>query len=75
MDAKVNLEEKKKREPEFDPAYVDRITDLVYRDRLGPEDTASMIDKDGDNGEKLHNRSKSYEGVVRSVLRVLRDNP
>ena len=68
-------EETKKREPEFDPAYIERITDLVYRDRLGEQDTASMLENDGDNGEKLHARSKAYEGMVRSVLRVVRDNP
>lgn len=61
-----------KREPEFDSTYVDRITNLVYRDRLGEKDTASMLQKDADNGEKLAERSKFYEPMVRSVLRVLK---
>ncbi len=56
----------KKRKPR-DPKIIAAICERVYRSRLGEKDATSMVEKDGDNGEKLRRRSMSYESIVRSV--------
>lgn len=59
------------RTPEFP---LDRIRDLserVYRDRLGENDVASMIAKDGDGGIKLRERAVSYDALSRAYLRAI----
>lgn len=62
----------KKREPEFDAETVRDISEAVYRDRLGADDVASMIEKDGDNGQKLRERASSYDNLTRSYMRAVR---
>ena len=52
-------------------ALVDEITEAVYRERLGADDTRRMIAKDG--VEKLREWSKSYETLTRAYLKVLRE--
>lgn len=37
--------------PTFDPTYIRDISEKVYREVLGSDDTARMIEKDKDNGE------------------------
>lgn len=67
----------KRREPEFDPEYVRDISEAVYKDRLrttsGKNDVEKMIEKDGDNGEKLRRRAEIYDPIVRSVLRAVKE--
>lgn len=53
------------------PECVRDISERVYRIELGPVDTARMIAKDKDNGEKLRNRAKSYDSLTRSYLKAL----
>ncbi len=64
---------RKGRVAEFDAAYVARISEAVYRRRLCDESGEGadlrMIEEDEDNGEKLRNRAKAYEGLTRAYLR------
>lgn len=60
-----------KREPEFDPMKVRDVSEVVYRDRLGAEDVAKMIKKDGDAGQKLRERASSYDTLTRAYMRAL----
>jgi len=62
-----------KSEPEFDANRVRDVSELVYRDRLGPVECANMIEKDGDGGAKLRERAGSYDSLTRCYLRALRD--
>jgi hypothetical protein len=62
----------KPRVPEFDAGYVRDISEAVYRNDLGPADVASMIDKDGDAGQKLRARAACYDTFTRTYLRVLK---
>lgn len=55
----------------YDDKMVRDISEKVYRKRLGPEDTASMIDKDKDNGEKLRARAGSYDTLTRAYLEII----
>lgn len=64
--------ERKKREAEFDNNFVRNISEIVYRDRLGEDDTRRMLLKDGDSGEKLRERSVSYDSLTRSYLRAFK---
>lgn len=68
---------KPKREPEFDPVAVRDLSEKVYRDLLERDNhpegaVARMIEKDGDNGEKLRERAGAYDRLSRSYLRVQR---
>lgn len=47
------------------------IAEAVYRDRLGPRDTARMIADDNDHGEKLRNRAKCYLPLVIPFAKAL----
>jgi len=61
-----------KRPPEFDAEMVRNISEAVYRDDLGPADTASMIEKDGDSGKKLRERAGSYDKMTRAYMRAIK---
>jgi hypothetical protein len=61
---------KKVRVPEFDETLVRNLSEHVYRQRLGEEDTASMLEKDGDGGAKLRERAKCYDAFSRDYLRA-----
>lgn len=65
-----------KREPEFDPEMVRDLSEKVYRDLMerdnGEGTVARMIEKDGDNGEKMRARSSSYDRLTRAYLRAQR---
>lgn len=61
--------------PTFDPNYIRDISEKVYRERLGPDDTASMIAKDKDGGERLRGRASSYDPLTRAYLDVLGFKP
>ena len=67
----MSAQEAKKREPEFDNEVVRDISEAVYRDRLGAEDVLRMIAKDGDTGQKLRDRSSSYDSLTRSYTRAI----
>lgn len=62
----------------FDPSYIRALSELVYRARLEqscPGDTARMIAKDEDQGEKLRNRAAYYDALTRVYLSVLGIRP
>jgi hypothetical protein len=61
-----------KRDAEFPPDLVSKISEVVYRERLGPGGAESMIKKDGDDGSKLRGRSSSYDSLTRSYLRAIK---
>ena len=61
--------------PTFDPDYIRDLSEKVYRDRLGAEDVASMIEKDDDGGTKLRSRAASYDGLTRAYLKALGVEP
>jgi hypothetical protein len=67
--------EVKEKKPTFDPGYIRDLSEKVYRDQLGADDTARMIEKDKDGGEKLRNRAASYDSLTRSYLKVLGIEP
>jgi len=57
--------------PPLDATRIRDIAEAVYRDRLGPRDTARMIAEDGDNGEKLRARAACYGPLVVPFCRAL----
>lgn len=65
------------REPKltFSPNYIRDISEKVYRDRMGEDDAASMIEKDKDDGVKLRARAGSYDGLTRAYLKALGIEP
>lgn len=65
----------RERKPTFDPEYIRDLSEAVYREQLGADDTARMIDKDGDGGKKLRARSGSYDSLTRSYLEALGIQP
>lgn len=54
-----------------DQEFVRDISEAVYRERLGAADAAAMIEKDGDQGQKLRERAASYDSMTRSYIRAL----
>jgi hypothetical protein len=52
------------RPPTLDWEKIRDISEAVYRVRLGPRDTASMIAKDKDEGQKLRQRAEIYDPLV-----------
>jgi len=58
------------RQKEFPDELVRDVSEFVYRERLSEPDTASMIEKDGDNGEKLRKRAQVFDHLSRSYLRA-----
>lgn len=69
------MSERKGRVAEFDPIKVRDLSETVYRDLLERDNTegavARMIEKDGDNGEKLRERAGSYDRLTRAYLRAI----
>ena len=55
--------------------WVRDISEAVYRDRLGADDTARMIAKDGDTGQKLRNRAGGYDSLTRTYIAALGAKP
>ena len=68
----------KEPKPTFDPEYIRDISEKAYRIRLD-QDCASnvdrMIEKDGDDGQKLRNRAGAYDPLTRAYLKVLGFEP
>lgn len=56
---------------EFPAERVRDFSEAVYRERLGERDAASMIAKDGDNGERLRERAAAYDPVTRAYMRAM----
>ena len=54
--------------PRHDPELVARLSERVYRARLGQKGAASMIEKDRDDGAKLRRRATIYAPLVSDVL-------
>lgn len=65
----------KGKESEFDQEKVRDLSEAVYRDLLdrdcGKDTVKEMIEKDGDNGEKLRERSGSYDRLSRTYMRAM----
>lgn len=64
--------------PEHDPDPKEpdakRVRDIsvaVYKERLGPTETASMLENDGDGGAKLRHRAASYDSLTRSYMKAM----
>jgi hypothetical protein len=70
------MDERKKREPEFDPAEVRAMSVAVYKARLvqdsGEGAVERMIAADKDTGEKLAGRAAAYDALTRCYMRVAR---
>lgn len=66
---------KREPKPTFDPDYIRDLSEKVYRDRLGADDVASMIEKDNDGGAKLRSRAGLYDGLTRAYLKALGFEP
>jgi hypothetical protein len=70
------MDERKKREPEFDPAEVRALSVAVYKARLvqdsGEGAVERMIAADKDTGEKLAGRAAAYDALTRCYMRVAR---
>lgn len=61
---------------EFPKDLVRDISERVYRIRLEQDckgNVERMIAKDKDNGEKLRNRSESYDSLTRTYLHVIKE--
>lgn len=64
-----------------DPEKIRDISEKVYRMQLelpsggGPGACKRMIEKDGDNGEKLRNRAGQLDVATRLYLDVLKVRP
>jgi hypothetical protein len=69
------MNERKKREPEFDPLLVREASIAVYKMRLvqdsGDGAVERMVEKDGDAGEKLAGRAAAYDPLTRCYMRLL----
>jgi len=65
------MSERPKKEPKHAPELVARLSERVYRARLGEKDAASMVAKDGDDGTKLRRRAMIYAPLVTDVLDAL----
>lgn len=58
----------------YTPEEIRDVSEKVYRAKLEQScagDTARMIEKDGDQGQKLRNRAGSYDTTTRTYLEVL----
>lgn len=54
----------------FDDVAIRNLSEMVYRLRLEGNDAKTMVEKDGDNGEKLRSRSSSYDSLSRDYMRA-----
>lgn len=67
--------------PTFDPNYIRDISEKIYRAKLddasggGPGASSRMIEKDGDEGQKLRNRAGQYDSLTRFYLDALGFKP
>jgi hypothetical protein len=59
------------RTSEFHVDAVRRVSEIVYRDRLGPGEAEKMVAKDGDNGQQLRERAAAYDSLTRSYMRAM----
>jgi hypothetical protein len=60
----------KRPDPLVSDADVQRYSELVYRDRLGPDDLRRALEKEG-GAEKIARDCAIYKPVVRSLLTIL----
>jgi hypothetical protein len=75
-DPKISPAARKGRVAEFDASLVRDLSEHVYRDLLEMDNSEGavdrMIEKDGDNGEKLRERAGSYDRLSRAYLRAMK---
>lgn len=71
MNAQTKITGRATRVAEFLPERIRDVSEAIYRDRLGPTDTASMLAKDNDGGAKLRERAGSYDSLTRSYMRAM----
>ena len=65
--------------PKYDPQYVRRVSERVYRVELNRESgegsDQQMVAEDGDDGTKLRNRAAAYDRLTRVYLHALEIKP
>ncbi|WP_027583957.1 hypothetical protein [Bradyrhizobium sp. Ai1a-2] len=61
--------------PKHEAELIRDISEKVYREQLGEDDTRRMIEKDGDGGNKLRARAMQYDQLTRTYLKVLQIAP
>lgn len=61
--------------PTWNPEFIRDLSEKVYRESLGADDTARMIEKDKDSGEKLRARAACYDKLSRTYLDLLGFKP
>ncbi len=66
---------RKGRAKEFDDTTVRDLSEHVYRQRLGDDDLATMLEKDADDGTKLRARAGAYDQLSRCYLRAFSETP
>lgn len=65
----------------FNPELIRDISERVYRIKLedasggGSGSVQRMIERDGDDGEKLRNRASAYDPLTRAYLEALGFTP
>ena len=69
------MSKERERKPTFDPEYIRDLSEKVYRASLGDDDTRRMIEKDGDDGQKLRNRAAAYDTMTRHYLKAMGVEP
>ena len=61
--------------PDFSPEQVREISTEVYKERLGPDDVAWVIEHKGGPEEAariFHARAHAYDALTRAYLKVLK---
>lgn len=61
--------------PTGNPEFIRDLSEKVYRKNLGADDTARMIEKDADNGDKLRSRAACYDKLSQTYLDLLGFKP
>lgn len=61
--------------PTWNPEFIRDLSERVYRNELGEDDTRRMIEKDGDGGKKLRGRAEFYDKLSRVYLEILGMKP
>ncbi len=68
----------REQKPTWHPDFIRDLSEKVYRAKLEGEckgNVERMIEKDGDQGQKLRGRAVSYDALSRGYLEVLGFTP
>lgn len=55
-----------------DKTHISKISEAVYKERLGPDSVRRMLANDKDDGAKLRGRSEQYDALTRAYIKVFR---